>query len=219
MSRVVPLFFAIVPGLVWLWYFLSKKKSNENGSQIVTLFFLGAVATIPVLVIEYAFGSFFEGIQNEVIRNGILTVAVIAPIEEIAKMLLIREFALKNSAVRTKDAVILGATIGLGFATFENIIAFTEVSLAVLVLRGLTTTLMHGFTGAVLGYYLSLKNDKIPINGIALAVLFHVLFNVSIIFYINSLVNGLAIFALVVAMMVILRSLLKNNAERSVEAL
>lgn len=209
MTLFVSLFFAIIPGLAWLWYFLAQKDKVENSKLVTKLFFFGALATIPVIVIEYAIGSVFGSIADELARATLLAIFVVAPIEEIAKYIIVKEFATGEKNIReAKDALVYGATVGLGFATLENIFAFTEVNLQILIVRGLTTTLLHAFTGAVIGYYANQKGRYK--TGIAIAIIFHILFNLSIIFYVNLLITGIVVIVLTVAMISILFSL-KNS--------
>jgi len=85
------------------------------------------------------------------------------------------------------DAAVLGFSIGAGFALVENVAylyAFDRASLALWLVRGLGTAMLHGGTTAIFAIVSRAMRDRFPrrgvlafVPGLALAIVIHALFN------------------------------------------
>lgn len=193
---------AVIPGLLWLYYFYKKDRYEpEPLAWILVVFTLGALVTIPV--------GIFEGIL-EAATGSILAAILIAPAcEELAKYWVVKKTVYGNSEFNEPvDGIIYAAAAGLGFATLENLLyvfsAYDESLLLAIetgVLRGLLSVpghvLFSAMWGAALGMAKFMPGDsgKMLIwKGIFFSMLAHALFN----YLILQSVLGLGLLVLVV---------------------
>jgi RsiW-degrading membrane proteinase PrsW (M82 family) len=133
-------------------------------------------------------------------------------LEEILKASFLFVIIYKGKTGFMIDSAILGFAIGTGFAFMENIYylnALQTDNLAVWIVRGFGTAVMHGGTTAVFGIMAIQTQDKIKLKnllfGYLLAVLIHGLYNQ---FFILPVVSALAIFF---ALPIIIISIFQQN--------
>jgi RsiW-degrading membrane proteinase PrsW (M82 family) len=142
--RFIFLFVASIgPGLIWLWFFYRQDfYEPEPVRKILKVFLVGLVLVIPAGLLEQVWR---EPIMNS-IQNGNwvsflrLAFMVIALIEE------------GNEPV---DGPIYGITLGLGFASLENLLWASVFGFGVAILRAVVTTLAHASFTGWMGYYIS----------------------------------------------------------------
>lgn len=118
-----------------------------------------------------------------------ISVKVAPVMEEILKALPVLFFALAISDDR-KTLLPLSMAVGIGFAILENtfllITYLDQVSLGWAVIRGISTSLSHGFCTLTVGYGMTFirKQKKLFYTGIfgllSLAMTFHAVFNLLI---------------------------------------
>ena len=56
--------FAILPGFIWLLYFLNKDVHPEPKKLILKIFLLGMLVTIPVFFVEWGALFLLEKLRN-----------------------------------------------------------------------------------------------------------------------------------------------------------
>jgi RsiW-degrading membrane proteinase PrsW (M82 family) len=176
---------AVAPGLFWLWYFYQKDRCKpEPLSFIITMFILGILVTFPVAFLEQIAGNFFPEI---------ILFAVAGPIiEEVGKFAVVRHSIYRSPVFdEPVDGIIYAVSVGLGFATLENVLyvgtAFmTSLPLAIEtgVVRALLSVPGHALFAVMWGYALGQakylppeKGSKVVFGGLVLAIVFHGLFN------------------------------------------
>lgn len=178
-------------------FYLRKDAHPESNRMILQVFFLGMLATIPALGLEYGFSFIFQGITNKFLAT-ILTVFIgIALVEELLKYSVVKFRILGNKAFdEPLDAMLYLIIAALGFAAVENLIILHSLinsslasSLFLTFLRFIGATFLHTLASGILGYFLALsiykKSQRIKLlfSGIIFATLFHGLYN----FYIMNL--------------------------------
>ncbi len=197
---IVLLAAAFIPSLVYLIWVRNTEKMNRISWGVVSVVFIwGTVFAIIIAVIlsllfinalsadslqrEY---EFLQTLENPNIMT-LVIVCVIAPIvEEFTKVLGI--FTVKGSIIEMEDGLVLGAASGLGFAATENLLyessAFFQQGLqafvAIVIVRSLASTLLHGSASAVAGYGISksmIGRTHVAIPYYLLAVVMHGAFN------------------------------------------
>lgn len=164
---------ALVPALVYLaWVRGTDRYSREPWGPLLSSFFYGALfATIVAGILEAILVAAGTAVSQQypapefTFLNGNSTlgafflVLVIAPIvEEGLKGLgVVRA----SDAIRTlPDGLVLGAAVGLGFGFFETFLygfgAFATgglvAGLVLIIVRSLSSVLLHGSTTSMLGY-------------------------------------------------------------------
>ncbi len=151
------IFIGFLPGLFWLWFYYKKDLHPEPIKWILKVFFWGMLATIPAIIIEVLADTFLQIYIDSATLTYIIitTFVVVAPIEEILKYLVVKKTVFYNKVFDEKiDGVIYGIAAGLGFATFENILAALGSGENIILARAITATLLHATASGIMGYYL-----------------------------------------------------------------
>lgn len=175
----------ILPGFVWLIFFLREDFHPEPKRLIFYTFGVGVLASLPVFFSQVVFQKTIAATIGE---NTIVFIIGLALIEEIFKFLA-AYFAVSGNPAFDEpvDAMIYLVVAGLGFATVENIfIAMNSASAlqtaTVTSLRFVGATLLHALTAALIGYQWALgiiqkQVGAFVVRGIIYATLVHALFN------------------------------------------
>lgn len=183
---------ALIPGIIWLIYFIRKDNLPEPKRKITKVFLAGMLMSVPVLCFEL----WLIGDLNKLGLGGatfliIKYVFVIGLIEELFKYIAVRFTALKSSEIDEPIDLPIYMIVGaLGFATIENIILFCNQSTVLLsnpailtFSRFLGATLLHLLCSGIIGYFLALSfyhlrhRYILSFVGFFLAVIIHAAFN------------------------------------------
>ena len=191
-NLLIYLFFSALPIGIWLLVCLRLDRSApEPAGQIFRVFLLGALVTVPLMLIT---GNLTAWGEKNLILSPILMILFCSFLidglfEESAKYVIFRLGVYQSRHFnQVRDGFIYGMTLGLGFAFSENILyAILSPNIwsgtSLILLRGLTTTLIHFLTGGIIGYYWGLVkfNPKcskyFSLKGLLWAFLLHGLYN------------------------------------------
>ncbi len=192
-SILFNIFLAIIPGTVWLLYFLKKDITPEPKRQILKIFLLGFMASVPAAILELIMTKCLTAapLADEVFFF-VKYIFIIGLVEELIKYLTARFWILGSSEIDEPIDIPLYMIISaLGFATAENVLIFlTQASpllsdhLLLSFSRFVGATLLHALCSGIIGYFIATaycgrkgwRNFKI-LFGIALAILLHGLFD------------------------------------------
>jgi RsiW-degrading membrane proteinase PrsW (M82 family) len=182
-AYVVILGFA--PALFWLWYFYLKDRyAPEPRSWIVRIFLLGMLSTIPIALIEAAFGVF--------VPEFALAVVVAPVVEEVGKFLVVYWFVYRRPVFDEPiDGIVYAVTAALGFAALENVVylfaAYSEtlaLPLELSLLRAVLSVPGHALMSSMWGYALGHSlvtphptHTRLIVEGLLLAIVLHASFN------------------------------------------
>lgn len=195
------LILAVLPGLIWLFYFFKKDRHPEPRHMILKIFLFGMLSAFPAAFIEFHLEKVLPE-QNFALANftcylvAFFSVVVgVALIEEIMKFLVVKFGAIKSPELdEPMDLILYMIVAGLGFATLENIFIFfspdisyaLEETLSLALFRFVSATFLHALCSGTIGFFLALsfceiKNKKaLFVSGFLLAILLHGLYNFSI---------------------------------------
>lgn len=148
---------------------------------VAGLIVAGGLAAIASLVVNSELGSSFDLGATALVR-------FIAPVvEEILKSAVIIYLIARHRVAFLVDAAIIGFAVGAGFAAVENIhyfVALEENGVALWVVRGFGTALMHGSVSAIMAIlskqFVERHGGPRPwvfLPGLALAIVLHSGFN------------------------------------------
>ncbi|MCF6464649.1 PrsW family intramembrane metalloprotease [Clostridium sp. Cult2] len=150
---------AITPAIAIIFgIYLSDRHDREPAKLLILTYLLGALAVIPILIVEELFLSFniFSGILEAA-----YTAFIVAGLtEEYFKRLVILKVPYKTKYFNEKlDGIVYGVFSAMGFATVENIV-YVVYRYAnnphVGLYRGVFSVPAHAVFGITMGYYLSL---------------------------------------------------------------
>ncbi len=183
------LILAIIPSIIWLFFYLRKDSHPEPNWMVLTVFLLGAISVLLAVGLEK--------IAGYLCHNFIVILIASAFIEEIVKYIAARFGTWKKPALDEPVDVMLYMIIaGLGFAALENLfflldpVLTTPLHLAeVSMTRFLGATFIHALASGTWGYFIALnyfsnsKKSKKRLYfwiGLLLAGLLHGAYNLSI---------------------------------------
>lgn len=150
---------AITPGIALaLIIYLTDRFDREPIKLLLKVFFGGAVAILPTILIERFLMSFniFSGIVA-----AFYTAFVVAGFsEELMKRFVVTKLAFKHPAFNEKlDGIVYCVFSALGFATVENVMyvvfRFADVE-SVGLYRAILSVPAHMLFAVTMGYYLSM---------------------------------------------------------------
>jgi RsiW-degrading membrane proteinase PrsW (M82 family) len=184
---------AVLPGTVWLAFFLQKDKTPEPKTKILEIFFYGVLATIPTVFIELFLIDKINGLhlQSQEMFLGLKFIIGVSLPEEMLKYLVVLFFVLRKSCMdEPVDIPLYMIIAALGFATAENILLFSGKIFEMIsepfilaFVRFLGATLLHALCSGIIGYFIALGFYKLKqkwlyiIAGFSLAIILHGLFD------------------------------------------
>jgi protease PrsW len=188
---------ALIPALLWLWFFYTRDRYDREPKRLVFKLFL--IGAFPVAILAGIVNTLFA------VTAGLLfTAVVVAPLgEETLKYLGTKRGSRRHIAFdEPVDGMVYGSSVGLGFAAAETVdylvAAYSGVDLwtgeadamcqglecfvIVAVIRGLGSALVHALCSGIAGYFLARRvlegaPRSAAVGGVLLAALFHALWN------------------------------------------
>lgn len=156
---------AVAPGIAICLFIWSLHNMGKASMRLMIIsFLLGALATIPPLVIQLL----SVDVRNEPWHHSILSYiwyafAVVAFSEEGSKFLVLRFYAYPKKMFREPfDGVVYGVAIGMGFATVENIEYVRQFGLETGVSRFFLAIPAHAAFAVLMGYSVGLAKFAPP---------------------------------------------------------
>jgi len=187
MQQILLLFaLSVAPGIaISLFVFFRDRYNREPGHLLVRSFLLGMVSAAIALVLQI----FLLPLVDRYLGNNVAAVAVkaflvIALTEEWSKYIMVRFYAWRKPAFdEPLDGIVYTVMVGMGFATIENVGYVMEHGLSTAFLRMFLSVPAHACFAVLMGFQLGLAkfHDERKwiylFRGLALAVLFHGIFD------------------------------------------
>ncbi|MFO7627757.1 MAG: PrsW family glutamic-type intramembrane protease [Candidatus Fermentibacteraceae bacterium] len=178
---------ALAPPIGFLIYILRFDRIEpEPMGFVARLLFLGVLSVVPAALIEGLFLEcpLFAG--EGLVQAGLQSFLVIAPVEEVMKLLVVLLFAWRSRNFNEpNDGIVYAGAVSIGFAMAENVLYVLEHGFGVGVARALTAIPGHTFTGVLMGRYIGVARFAHPRSrrigyvtaGLLLAWLLHGLYD------------------------------------------
>lgn len=156
---------AVLPSVLLLLFVVGRNKNSRDPMKLlVWLAVLGAVSTIPAVVVELLGAGllYYMGLES---GTGVYELVncffIVAMIEELGKFvgMIILTWNNKNFD-HSYDGVIYGVCSSLGFATLENILYVFQGGIGLGILRAVTAIPLHCSCGVVMGYFYSKAREN-----------------------------------------------------------
>jgi len=200
MSYPLYIFFGVLPSLIWLLFYLRRDVHPEPKSEVLKIFFYGALATIPAFFLEKGIfattaSPLFSNFLSPFLITIFNTFLGVALVEEVLKYLVVREKVLNSPEFDEPiDTVLYMIIAALGFAALENILILFRLgpgfllgeAFALSIFRFLGATFLHTLCSGTVGFFLALsfletkKRFWLLFTGFGIAALLHGLYNFSI---------------------------------------
>ena len=148
---------AIAPALAFCGYVIHKDRFDKEPKWLIILAFgFGIFSTFPAGVASVLGGNFIVQDGN-VINTALFAFLVVGLSEEFAKFFFLRYILFNRKEFNEPlDGIVYAVMIGMGFATFENILYVAQGGLSVALMRMITAIPAHAIFAVVMGYYVGL---------------------------------------------------------------
>lgn len=193
-SLIPVLILAILPSLVWLFFYLKEDPHPEPRYWLFIIFLMGVALAPLVISLEMALNKIFNFFIAFSLESGLL-IFIIAPlVEEAAKYGVVHLTLNKNPVLdEPVDGMIYVIVAALGFAAIENVFAifsfvptgapgYFNVAFNFISMRFISAVALHGLASGISGYYFAkfyfIKRDaRLIVLGLLLAALLHGTYN------------------------------------------
>ena len=223
-NSLVIIALSILPGLVWLNFYLKQDKRPEPLQWLLLVFCIGAFMTFPAAYLEHYLDWLFnfKALRDTPLAssyhfwNVFVFLFLAAAVEEILKFLGVFVSAFQNKKIfnESVDAMIYLIVAAIGFSTSENLM-YSSTSLSggafyllfvVAFIRFVGATFMHTLSSGLVGYGLGWSTfyghrSKL-LYGFIAAILLHTFYNFLII--LNAWLFAFIIFGLFLVGIIVL---------------
>jgi RsiW-degrading membrane proteinase PrsW (M82 family) len=196
-SYVILIIVGALPSLIWLGYWLRKDCHPEPKALITKVLLLGIMLSplaiaAQMLFVQAAASTF--GFDPSSFSDTPWFYLWAALVEETVKWLVVWFIVIRNPEFdEPVDAMVYMLTAAMGFAAMENILAINRAlgdgvtaAIGLWGLRFAGATLLHALASALLGYFIALSwfafshRRALFFTGLAMATVFHWVFNLFI---------------------------------------
>lgn len=172
---------AVLPTVLILWYFYSRDLFPEPKSSLRSAFLRGVGLAVPAVLLELWVQQLLPKGATPLLSAAFGAFMVAALVEESLKLWVLLGLSRKPAFDEPMDGVIYGVTVGLGFATIENL-GYALGGLDVALIRAFSAVPGHAAWGAIMGYFvglasLGMRPSRYIGLGWAIAVLLHGLYD------------------------------------------
>ncbi len=149
----------IPPIFLMVQTYRNDKVEREPLSLIGKTILYGAIAVIPILIVELVLEGVFSAVLDDKsmlfkVLDNFLGVAIV---EEGFKLMACKKAVWKNKEFNyTFDGIVYAVAASLGFAAVENIMYVFQYGLGTGILRAVTSIPGHTIFGVYMGVYLGL---------------------------------------------------------------
>jgi RsiW-degrading membrane proteinase PrsW (M82 family) len=174
---------SIAPAVAIILYVLAKDKYNrEPFKNLFLSFLLGALSTIPAVIIQLFLTSALNMVSggSGILHYFLLAFFVVGVSEEGSKLFMLKRYAIQQPAFdEPLDGIIYGVMVAMGFATVENIMYVYQHGFQTAIARMFLAVPAHACFGILMGYFVGLakfdhERMRSLINqGLGMAVFFH----------------------------------------------
>ena len=193
---IFTLIVGLIPGFIWLLFYLKEDLHPEPKRLLLLTFLAGAVFSVLALAAQLGLNALLPALGVATLSP--LALLGLAAIEECTK------FAAAYCAIHKNpdfdepvDAMIYMVVAALGFATVENIgalhgltphVGFLGDLFETVSLRFVGATLLHTLTSGLIGYFWAVSirdfnSHKFVAWGLLVATVLHAAFNYLILLY------------------------------------
>ena len=155
MHELLLLALSIAPGIAIVFFiYFSDKHEKEPLGLIILSFVYGGISLFLAIELSLFLKPFIESLPRSFLGEGEHAFTV-AFVEESFKFLFVRFVLYKNKNFNEPfDGIVYAVVVGMGFATFENVIYVMNGDASTAVLRMFTAVPAHATFAIIMGYYL-----------------------------------------------------------------
>lgn len=181
------LLLALAPGLVIAFYIYVRDRYEREPFKAVALtFVIGIIAAVGAAIVESAFP--YSEKSATLLATAANATLVVAPVEEIAKFLVVWLFVYRSPEFNEPfDGIVYCVMASMGFATIENIAYVFDGGMHVGIERAFFSVPGHAAYAVIMGYYMGRakfdtagRSRILLATGLVLAIVTHGLFDLGL---------------------------------------
>lgn len=180
MYILILLALALAPGIaIGVYIYLKDRHEREPVGLLIRSFFFGLLSIFVTLLISQVLGVFVTLDEMSISEQAVHAFLIVALVEEFSKFIFVRGVLYNNKHFNEPfDGIVYSVMVGMGFATFENILYVVEGGIGTALLRMLTAVPAHATFAVLMGYYLGKakfehKKSYYALHALGVATLFH----------------------------------------------
>lgn len=180
-----------------LYVYLKDKYDREPISTLILSFILGALSTLPTVIVGYLLKS---EESTDIIHYLRVAFLEVASVEEGFKFLFFYFYCYRHKDFNEPfDGIVYALMVSMGFAGLENVLYVLEGGVPVAITRALTAVPAHATFAVAMGYFAGkAKFSETPLLwllvGLAFAIIMHGFYDFCL-FTNNILYIGLGAFS------------------------
>lgn len=180
MDIITLLAISSAPGAcIILYIYLKDKHEREPLGLLIKSFVFGILAVLVTFMISFPLEMFVPTDQTNLSQQAVHAFILVALVEEFSKFLFVRGILYNDAHFNEPfDGIVYSVMVGMGFATFENILYVSEGGVVTAVMRMFTAVPAHATFAILMGYYLGkakFEHQKgfMAVVGLLAATAFH----------------------------------------------
>jgi protease PrsW len=180
MEALVLLGIATAPCVaIGLYIYLNDKHEREPIGLLLRAYLYGVLSIGVTYAVSKALNMFITIDEKDLTEQAIHAFLIVALVEEGSKFIFVRGILYNNVNFNEPfDGIVYSVMVGMGFATFENILYVLNEGLSVGVMRMFTAVPAHACFAVLMGFYLGKakfdhKKGYYGFYALGVATLFH----------------------------------------------
>jgi RsiW-degrading membrane proteinase PrsW (M82 family) len=180
MNVLLLLALATAPGVaIGLYIYLKDKHEREPIGLLIKAFIYGMLSTLLTFVISIPISSVIPLDEKSLGEQAVHAFLLVALIEEFSKFVFVRGVLYRDKNFNEPfDGIVYSVMVGMGFATFENILYVSDGGVGTALLRMFTAVPAHASFAVLMGYFLGKakfehKKGYSSFYALGVATLFH----------------------------------------------
>jgi protease PrsW len=180
MDILILLAVALAPGAaIGVYIYLKDHHEREPMGLLMRSFFFGVLSIFVTLLISQVIGLFVTIDESSLSEQAVHAFLIVALVEEFSKFIFVRGILYNNKHFNEPfDGIVYSVMVGMGFATFENILYVVDGGIGTAIMRMFTAVPAHATFAVLMGYYLGKakfehKKSYYAFHALGIATLFH----------------------------------------------
>jgi protease PrsW len=164
---------------IGLYIYLNDKHEREPIGLLLRAFMYGVLSVGITYMISQGLSYFITIDERDLTEQAIHAFLIVALVEEGSKFIFVRGLLYNNVNFNEPfDGIVYSVMVGMGFATFENILYVLNDGFSVGIMRMFTAVPAHACFAVLMGFYLGKekfehKKGHYALYALGVATLFH----------------------------------------------
>lgn len=156
MDLLILLALALAPGVaIGLYIYLKDHHEREPIGLLMKAFGLGIVSVLITLAVSAPIGQLIPIDESNLSEQAVHAFLIVALVEEVSKFIFVRFYFYRNENFNEPfDGIVYSVMVGMGFATFENLLYVFDGGMGTALLRMFTAVPAHASFAILMGYFL-----------------------------------------------------------------